>query len=53
MSEGVWLDQIPHEPAPLGCVECANPVLPLHAMCAVVGGKPVTPLCMLCYENLT
>lgn len=53
MSEGVWLDQVPHEPAPMDCVECGNPVLPLHAMVAVVEGETVTPLCPPCFESVT
>lgn len=53
MSEGSWLDSVPYEPAPVDCVECCNPVLPLHTMVAIVEGKPVTPLCMACYESLT
>lgn len=53
MSEGVWLDQVPHEPAPVICVECGNPVLPLHAMVAVVEGQAVIPLCQACFESVT
>lgn len=53
MSKSIWLDQVPYEPAPVDCVECANPVLPMHAMCAVVEGRPVTPLCPPCFESMT
>lgn len=48
---GIWLNQVPYESAPVDCVECGNPVLPLHTMCAVVDGRAVTPLCPPCYER--
>jgi len=51
MSEGIWLDRIPYEPASVGCVQCGHPTL--HAMCAVVVGEPVAPLCPPCYDSLT
>lgn len=53
MSEGVWLDQIPHEPDLVGCIECGDPLQPQEVMITYVGGKPVIPLCRQCFDRMT